>query len=145
MGEQGRKCGSLRLSAMKVNILRAACCYVVPYEGSLRLQIRGRQRGPHCWRRRRGRRRRVGDKCQQAARTSSPQWDDNHGDKAEWFLHPVLWWRMTLGHESWWLSHQQWQFVFICVCWWRVMEQVFRSFTFLFIRNKTTDKYSITS
>lgn len=133
MGSQMcRTCGCQWLQWTHCELQSAACCNAAPYVCSL-LQIRRRQRGPPCWRRRR---RKRGDKCQRAAHASSAQWDDNHGDEADWCqCHGVrsvdpCWgdtWVSTMRSDGYHNSNGVWERGLIDCVWWTVVERTFRS------------------
>lgn len=124
-----RTCGCQWLQWAYCEPRSAACCNAAPYVCSW-LQIRGRQRGPPCCRRRR-----RGDKCQRAAYASSPQWDDNHDNNADW-CHcrrvksaDPCWgdtWVSTMRTDGYHNSNDVWERGLICV-WWTVVERTFIS------------------
>lgn len=138
----GRPKKNVWTSVMKVNILRAAercmlsCCALCGLsETADKRQAAGAALLEE----------ENGDKCQQAECTSSPQWEDNHGEKGDWWLHPappsIGAWCSILGHESI-------VCFYLCLCevwsggerWWN---KCLDPFTFLWIRNKTMQKYSV--
>lgn len=126
-GEQRRLRGCQRWKRTYCELRSAACCHAVPYVDPLRLQIRGRQRGPRRWRR----------TVVNVNRPHTPA----DGGKGDWWLRPA---RPSIG--AWCATPRPFRARGLICVWWRtVMEQAFRTITFLWMRNRTMQKYSITS